>query len=155
MSDQKQSVESSAKIYSINAFIDLVKDKLKTNAKSIIVLFKHDSLKLSACGVMYCLPLIYKLDETQPRIISAKKFNEMVDMNCCFINLREGLMKKIHKLDYKYFAMKIECEEAKWETDSQENKYHPTSISYIKDKDTIEKINAAENELNAVSEFKL
>jgi hypothetical protein len=152
MSDHEETPEqSSAKIYSINQFISLIKEKLKSTAKSVNVLFKLDSIKMSSCGVMYMLPLIYKLDEVKPKTLNAKKFNEMVDMNCVFINLRDGLMKKIKKLDFKYFALRIDTAESAWE----ENLYHQTSISFIKDKETIERINQAENELNIVSEFKL
>jgi hypothetical protein len=54
--------ETKAKIYSINAFVKLIKEKLKSQAKIIIVLFKLDSVKMSSIGSTYFLPLVYKLD---------------------------------------------------------------------------------------------
>jgi hypothetical protein len=148
MTDVKESENNEMKIFSVNSLVTTVLEKIKPTPKIIHVLFKPDSVKISSCGAMYMMPLLYSFDK---KAMTAKKFNEAVELNCVFLNLREGLMKKIKKMEYKCYALRIDVAESKWD----ENIYHPTSISFIKDSETINKINAAENELSEVSEFKL
>jgi hypothetical protein len=154
MSSQILAPEQSHRIktFTTNQLIEKLRDCFELFPKQIHVLFNIDSLKKSVIDVNYIKPLLYVFElGNSKKLISAKDMNERLEHEIVYLNLRKGIESKIHQLNHQFFSINIMIDKQRHE----EFEYYPTNLSYIVDKFLIGKINAGDEELIDVSEFRL
>jgi hypothetical protein len=129
-----------------------MQDWFELFSNQIHVLFNIESLKKSAIDISYIKPLLYVFESGKnKKIISAKDMNNRIEYEVVYLNLRKGIESKIRQRKNQFNSLKIVIDKQRHE----EFEYYPTNLSYIIDKSLIEKINAGDEELINVTEFRL
>jgi hypothetical protein len=154
MSVQSQAPEQSHRIktFTTNQLIERLEECFELFPKQIHVLFNIESLKKSVIDISYIKPLLYVFENGKnKKVISAKDMNNMIEFEVVYLNLRKGIESKIHQLKHQFYSVNIMIDKQRHE----EFEDYPTNLSYIVDKSLMEKINAGDEELIDVTEFRL
>jgi hypothetical protein len=149
------------KTYTTNQFVDKLHEHFDPFPKTIHVFFNIDSLKKSVIDVCFVKQLLFvfetgKLNGSSSlsftkKFINAKDLNDKLNHEMLFLNLRKGIEHKLKQLKHQFYSLNITMDKQKHD----DFDYYPTTISYINDKNLIDKIKLADEELFDVVEFKL